>query len=233
MRRLGVMLLVAVSGCSSEKSGDKPLTPPSTSGRVALLVPGSDKNSMTAPDSFKVRFETTKGSFVVQVHREWAPSGADRFYYLAKNGFYDDTRFFRAVENFMVQFGLSGDPKLSTVWRDKYIYDDSVKQSNKRGFVTYAKGGANTRTTQLFINYKDNGQNLDGMGFAPFGQVVEGMDVVDQLYKGYGDSPAAGGKGPDQTRIRNEGNTYLDRDFPKLDKITKATVTEESKKPAA
>jgi peptidyl-prolyl cis-trans isomerase A (cyclophilin A) len=233
MRRLSLMLMVTLGACSTEKSGDKPLTTPSATGRVALLVPGSDKSSMTAPDSFKVRFETTKGNFVMQVHRDWAPSGADRFYYLAKNGFYDDTRFFRAVENFMVQFGLSGDPKLSGVWRDKYIYDDSVKQSNHRGFVTYAKGGANTRTTQLFINYKDNGRSLDGQGFAPFGQVVEGMEVVDQLFKGYGDSQAAGGKGPDQTRIRNEGNTYLDRDFPKLDKIVKTSVIEESKKPTA
>jgi peptidyl-prolyl cis-trans isomerase A (cyclophilin A) len=232
MRRFCLMLLVTISACSTEKSGDKPLTTHSPSGRVALLVPGSDKNSMTAPDSFKVRFETTKGNFVIQVHRNWAPSGADRFYYLTKNGFYDDTRFFRTVENFMVQFGLSGDPKLSGVWRDKYIYDDTAKQSNKRGFVTYAKGGANTRTTQLFINYRDNGQNLDSQGFAPFGQVVEGMEVVDQLYKGYGDAPPRGA-GPDQTRIRNEGNAYLDREFPKLDKITKTAVIEESNKPAA
>jgi peptidyl-prolyl cis-trans isomerase A (cyclophilin A) len=218
-----VTSLVLTVACSGEKSGGKALTSSSPSGRVALLLPGSDKNSLTAPDSFKVRFETSKGNFVVEVHRDWAPSGADRFYYLARNGFYDDTRFFRAIDNFMVQFGLSGDPKLSGVWRDKYIYDDTVKQSNKRAFITYAKGGANTRTTQVFINYRDNGQNLDGQGFAPFGQVVEGMEVVDQLYKGYGDAPPRG-SGPDQARVRNEGNTYLDRDFPKLDKIVKATV---------
>jgi peptidyl-prolyl cis-trans isomerase A (cyclophilin A) len=223
--------LVLMAACSGEKSGGKALTSNSPSGRVALLLPGSDKNSLTAPDSFNVRFETSKGAFVVRVHRDWAPSGADRFYYLARNGFYDDTRFFRAIENFMVQFGLSGDPKLSGVWRDKYIYDDSVKQSNKRAFITYAKGGANTRTTQVFINYRDNGPNLDGQGFAPFGQVVEGMEVVDQLYKGYGDAPPRG-SGPDQSRVRNEGNTYLDRDFPKLDKIIKATVIEEAKKTA-
>ena len=227
-RELIALILVA-AGCSTEKSGGKPLSNDSPSGRVALLVPGSDKSSVTAPDSFSARFETTKGNFVIQVHRAWSPSGADRFYYLVRNGFYDDTRFFRAIPNFMVQFGLSGDPKLSGVWRDKYIYDDEVKQSNKRGFVTYAKGGANTRTTQVFINYKDNGQNLDGQGFAPFGQVVEGMDVVDQLYKDYGDAPP-GGKGPEQMRIRNEGNAYLDKEFPKLDKIVKATVVGDNKK---
>ena len=230
MRRILTLLpLAALAACSTDKSGDKPVTDHSPRGRVALLVPGSDKSSLTAPDTFRVRFETTKGNFVVQVHRDWSPSGADRFYYLARNGFYDDTRFFRAIENFMVQFGLSGDPKLSGVWRDKYIYDDSVKQSNKRGFITYAKGGANTRTTQVFINYRDNSANLDGQGFSPFGQVVEGMEVVDQLHKGYGDAPP-GGQGPEQMRIRNEGNAYLDRDFSQLDKILKATVVEEGEK---
>jgi peptidyl-prolyl cis-trans isomerase A (cyclophilin A) len=194
--------------------------------RVHLLIPNSDKASLKAPDVFKARFETSKGNFVVEVHRDWAPVGADRFYYLVKNGFYDDTRFFRAIEGFMVQFGMSGDPKLSSVWRTQYMYDDSVKQSNKRGFITYAKGGANTRTTQVFINYGDNSRSLDPQGFAPFGQVVEGMDVVDQLYQGYGDG-APRGQGPNQTTIHNQGNAYLDRDFPLLDKTIKATIVEQ------
>jgi peptidyl-prolyl cis-trans isomerase A (cyclophilin A) len=228
-RNLIFVLLTLAAACSGEKSGGKPVNTAS-GGRVALLLPGSDKSSLTAPPVFKARFETSKGSFVMEVHRDWAPSGADRFYYLVKNGFYDDTRFFRAIDGFMVQFGLSGDPKLSGVWRDKYIYDDSVKQSNKRGFVTYAKGGANTRTTQVFINFGDNGRSLDSQGFAPFAQVVEGMDVVDQIYKGYGDG-APRGQGPDQSRIRTEGNAYLDKDFPQLDKITKTSiVVEETRK---
>lgn len=226
IRRLQILLLLAftLAACSGDRSGKAVSGPPT--GRVALLLPGKDTSSIKAPPVFKARFETSKGTFVMEVHRDWAPLGADRFYYLVKNGFYDDTRFFRVVPNFMVQFGLSGDPKLSGVWRDQYIYDDSVKQSNKRGFVTYAKGGDNTRTTQIFINFKDNGPSLDRQGFAPFGQVIEGMEIVDQLYQGYGDSKPSG-SGPEQTRIRAEGNAYLDREFSKLDKVVKATVMEE------
>ena len=225
LRKLTLIpLLTLALACSGDKSGGKSMSGGSGNNRVHLLIPGSDKTAAKAPDVFKARFETTKGNFVVEVHRDWAPGGADRFYYLVKNGFYDDTRFFRAIDGFMVQFGLSGDPKLSGVWREQFIYDDSVKQSNTRGFVTYAKGGANTRTTQVFINYGDN-RALDRDGFAPFGQVVEGMEVVDQLHKGYGDGPPRG-RGPEQLRIRNEGNTYLDRDFPELDKIKSATIVE-------
>lgn len=191
-------------------------------GRVALLLPGSDRSSLTAPAVFRAKFETTKGNFVMEVHRDWAPSGADRFYYLVRNGFYDDTRFFRVVEGFVVQFGLSGDPKISTQWREAFIQDDSVKQSNQRGFVSYAMGGPHTRSTQVFVNFKDN-TSLDTRGFAPFAQVVEGLDVVDSLYRGYGEQPS-------QAKIRNEGNAYLDREFPKLDKIVRAYVVEESVK---
>jgi peptidyl-prolyl cis-trans isomerase A (cyclophilin A) len=219
--------MLAFVACSGDKSGSK--TVETANNRVHLLIPGSDKASLKAPDVFRARFETTKGSFVIEVHRDWAPLGADRFYYLVKNGFYDDIRFFRAIDGFMVQFGMSGDPKLSSVWRTQYIYDDSVKQSNKRGFITYAKGGANTRTTQVFINYGDNSRSLDSQGFAPFGQVVDGMDVVDKLYKGYGDA-APRGQGPNQTTIHNQGNAYLDKDFPQLDKTVKATIVDEKKK---
>jgi peptidyl-prolyl cis-trans isomerase A (cyclophilin A) len=227
-RALALLSILAVAvACSGDKKGGKPVASAENS-RVHLLIPGSDKAALKAPDIFKARFETSKGSFVIEVHRDWAPQGADRFYYLVKNGFYDDTRFFRAIDGFMVQFGMSGDPKLSSVWRTQYIYDDSVKQSNRRGFVTYAKGGANTRTTQVFINYGDNSRSLDPQGFAPFGQVTDGMDVVDQLYKGYGDA-APRGQGPNQTTIHNQGNTYLDKDFPLLDKTIKATIVDEAK----
>ncbi len=175
-----------------------------------------------APPVYKVEFDSSKGSFVVEVHRDWAPNGADRFYNLVKNGFYDNTRFFRVLEGFMAQFGVNGDPKVSTVWREARIKDDPVKVSNKRTFVTFATAGPNTRTTQVFISYGDN-SNLDSQGFAPFGQVVSGMKVVDSLYNGYGEG-APRGRGPDQARVRSEGNAYLGSAFPNLDYIKKATI---------
>jgi peptidyl-prolyl cis-trans isomerase A (cyclophilin A) len=177
----------------------------------------------TAPASFKVKFDTSAGVFVVQVKREWAPNGADRFYNLVKHGYYDECRFFRVIAGFMVQFGISGDPALNNVWRGARIAPDAVKQSNKRGFITYAMGGSpDTRTTQVFINFGDNG-NLDRSGFAPFGQVVSGMDVVDKIYSGYGEG-APSGAGPEQGRTQMEGNAYLTKGFPKLDYIKKATI---------
>jgi peptidyl-prolyl cis-trans isomerase A (cyclophilin A) len=175
-----------------------------------------------APEVFKAKFETSKGVFVVEVRRAWAPAGADRFYNLVKNGFYDETRFFRVMSDFMAQFGINGDPKLSASWRAARIPDDRVTQSNKRGMITYATSGPNSRTTQVFINFADNSQ-LDGMGFAPFGQVVSGMNVVDQLYGGYGDGPPRG-RGPDQARLQMEGNAYLTKDFPRMDYVKKATI---------
>jgi peptidyl-prolyl cis-trans isomerase A (cyclophilin A) len=171
-----------------------------------------------APDVFQARFETTKGAFVIEVTRAWAPLGADRFYNLVKNGYYDNCRFFRVISGFMAQFGINGDPKLSAVWRQAQIKDDPVKQSNKRGFVTYAMAGPNTRTTQLFINYNDSNSYLDKDGFSPFGRVVEGMKVVDSLYADYGGAPS-----DQQPRIQMEGNAYLEKSFPKLDYI-KSTV---------
>jgi peptidyl-prolyl cis-trans isomerase A (cyclophilin A) len=175
-----------------------------------------------APPVYKVEFDTNKGPFVVEVHRDWAPNGADRFYNLVKNGFYDNVRFFRVVEGFMAQFGVNGDPKVSTLWREARIKDDPVKVSNKRTFVTFATAGPNTRTTQIFINYGDN-SNLDGQGFSPFGQVVSGMKVVDSLYNGYGEG-APGGRGPNQARVQTEGNAYLASAFPNLDYVKKATI---------
>ncbi len=175
-----------------------------------------------APPVYKAKFDTSKGAFVIEVHRDWAPLGADRFYNLVKNGFYDNVRFFRVVSGFMVQFGINGDPALSTRWREARIRDDAVKQSNTRGMVTFATAGPNTRTTQVFINFGNNAR-LDGMGFAPFGQVVSGMDVVDSLYSGYGEG-APRGAGPDQGRLQQEGTAYLMKDFAKMDYVKKATI---------
>jgi peptidyl-prolyl cis-trans isomerase A (cyclophilin A) len=177
-----------------------------------------------APATYKARFDTSKGVFVIDVRREWAPVGADRFYNLVKNGFYDENRFFRVISGFMVQFGINGNPQVSTPWRNAQIKDDPVKQSNKRGFITFATSGPNSRTTQVFINFGDNNR-LDGMGFASFGQVSSGMNVVDQLYADYGEG-APSGRGPNQGRIQGEGNAYLTRDFPNLDFVRKATISQ-------
>ena len=175
-----------------------------------------------APPVYKAKFDTSKGAFVIEVHRDWAPLGADRFYNLVKNGFFDNVRFFRVVSGFMVQFGINGDPNLSTKWREARIRDDAVKQSNTRGMVTFATAGPNTRTTQVFINFADN-SHLNGMGFAPFGQVTSGMNVVDALYSGYGEG-APRGSGPDQGRLQQEGNAYLMKEFGKMDFVKKATI---------
>lgn len=175
-----------------------------------------------APATYKARFDTSKGAFVITVHHDWAPKGADRFYNLVKAGFYDDVRFFRVLDDFMAQIGMNGNPEVQAAWDRARLTDDPVKQSNKRGFVTFATAGPNTRTTQFFINFKDN-SSLDRQGFAPFGEVTSGMDVVDQLYSGYGEG-APRGRGPDQGRIRMEGNAYLTKSFPKLDYVKKATI---------
>jgi peptidyl-prolyl cis-trans isomerase A (cyclophilin A) len=175
-----------------------------------------------APAVYKAKFDTSKGTFIIEVHRDWAPNGADRFYNLVKNGFYNDARFFRVINGFMVQFGISGNPDLSALWREATIPDDPVKQSNTRGMVSFATAGPNTRTTQVFINFGDNSA-LDGQGFAPFGQVASGMNVVDSIYGGYGEG-APRGRGPDQGRIQTEGNAYLVEAYPKLDYIKKATI---------
>jgi cyclophilin family peptidyl-prolyl cis-trans isomerase len=178
-----------------------------------------------APATFRANFDTSVGSFVVEVHRDWAPIGADRFYNLVKNGFYDDIRFYRVIPKFMAQFGIHGNPTISSAWRKAPpLKDEPAKQSNKRGFVTFANAGANTRSTILFINYRDN-PNLDKLpGFAPFGQVVSGMEVVDKIHGGYGESQDGGGKGPRQTLIEQQGNVYLAKEFPRLDFIKAATI---------
>ena len=188
--------------------------------------PASPGFAAQAPDSFRARFETSAGDFVVAVHRRWAPLGADRFYNLVRSGYFDGVRFFRVVSGFMVQFGIHGDPAVSAAWRDQRIPDDPVRRTNLRSFVSFATAGPGTRTTQVFINFGSN-DRLDAMGFAPFAQVVEGMDVVDRLYSGYGEG-APRGRGPDQGRIQAEGNRYLERAFPRMDYVKRASIVEPS-----
>lgn len=182
----------------------------------------------TAPATYYARFETTRGEFVVEVRRDWAPLGADRFYNLVRGGFYDGTRFFRVRPGFVVQWGLNGDPAVNAAWGDATrIEDDRVRQSNQPGFISFATSGPNTRTTQVFVNLADNAR-LDKMGFSPLGKVVSGMDVFSKLYDGYGEG-APRGKGPDQKRITAEGEAYLAKEFPKLDRILKARVTRQAR----
>ncbi|MFN7870283.1 MAG: peptidylprolyl isomerase [Planctomyces sp.] len=172
--------------------------------------------STKAPDKFRVKFETSCGDFTVEVQRDWAPLGADRFHELVQAGFYDECRFFRVVPGFVVQWGMNGDPAVYAKWKDREIKDDKVTQSNREGMITFASRGPNTRTCQLFINLADN-ERLDDLGFAPFGKVVEGLDVVKKITSEYGQRPQ-------QPLIQEEGNTYLKKEFPKMDYIKKATV---------
>jgi len=188
-----------------------------------LSNPKAPEMNETAPDTFDAKLETSKGDIVVHVTRAWAPQGADRFYNLVKNGYYNDVRFFRVIAGFMAQFGISGDPSVGAAWREAKIMDDPVTQSNTRGMVTFATSGPNTRTTQLFINFGNNA-GLDGQGFAPFGKVdEEGMKVVDALFADYGEG-APRGAGPNQMRIQSEGNKYLSEFYPNLDYIKKAVI---------
>ena len=172
---------------------------------------------------YKVRFSTTAGSFVVRVIPGWAPLGAARFRTLVESGFYDGARFFRVLPGFVAQFGINGDPAVTRKWDKSEIPDDPVTQSNTRGRVTFATAGPGTRTTQVFINFSDKNARLDSKGFSPFGEVIEGMEIVERLHAGYGEG-APGGKGPDQERIEKEGNEYLKCDFPKLDSILEARL---------
>lgn len=238
------------SGCSKEEPSRGPSAGPSSglsadSSSVASALPSSsaaapqastaagrdgndplfhpEKATLTAPDKFRVEFVTTKGNFIVEVTRAWSPHGADRFYNLVKLGFYDGVRFHRAIDDFMVQFGIHPEPSVNGAWYKAFIPDDPVVESNRRSYVTFAHAGKDTRTTQIFISYVDKQRRLDKDGFSPFGKVVEGMNVVDSLYKGYGElSPK--GKGPNASRAQREGQAYLDAEFPKLDAIKQARV---------
>jgi cyclophilin family peptidyl-prolyl cis-trans isomerase len=209
-RTYALAIVLGLAACGkTDKQPDRAVT-------SLALDPQSPALQAKAPDTFNARFETSAGAFTVQVSRAWAPLGADRFYNLVKNGFFDGTRFFRVVPGFVVQFGLSGDPAISARWHVASIPDDPVQQHNTRGTITFATAGPNTRTTQLFINFGDN-LNLDGMGFSPFGKVVDGMQVVDKIYAGYGERP-------DQRLIEARGAAYLAAQFPKLDSIARATI---------
>lgn len=216
---VAVVLVVAAASCRTDGNPGA-----GTAGGAANALTNPDKNALAkpAPDSFKVAVETSKGTFTILAHRDWAPLGVDRFYHLVQAGFFDDTRFFRVLSGFMAQFGINGDPRVSAAWEPLTIADDPVKQTNKRGMVSFAMGGPNTRTTQLFINYGNNA-NLDAMGFPPIGEVIDGMAVVDSLYSAYGEG-APDGNGPDQTRIATQGNAYLAQNFPQLDFIRRARI---------
>ncbi len=209
MKTAAIFLLVCGAALAQTKSGG------AKKGPATNLLEPSTLTAM-APETFQAKFTTTKGEFVVQVMRAWAPMGADRFYNLVRAGFYTDAAFFRVLPGFMAQFGLSARPDVSQAWLRANLSDDPVTQSNTRGRITFATAGPNTRTTQLFINFGDNSR-LDGLGFAPFGEVVQGMEVVDQINSEYGEQP-------DQTSIRTEGKSYLDQNFPKLDRILSASI---------
>lgn len=218
-------LTSAAKPFASQPSAFKPAKPPglpgARDGNDPLFHP--EKATLTAPDKFRVEFVTTKGNFTIEVTRAWSPHGADRFYNLVQLGFYDGVHFYRAIDDFMVQFGIHPEPAVNGAWYKAFLEDDPVVESNRRTYVTFAHAGKNTRTTQIFISYVDKQQRLDKDGFSPFGKVVDGMKVVDSLYKGYGEL-APKGKGPSASRYQREGALYLEAEFPKLDSIKQARV---------
>ena len=193
-----------------------------TEAQRVLLDPAGPAFQAVPPDTFHARFETTKGNVVMQVIREWSPGGAQRFYNLARNGYYDGNRFFRVLPGFVVQFGIHGAPAVQRAWDGANIMDDPVRTSNARGTVAFATAGPNTRATQLFVNFGDNGQ-LDGMGFSPIGRIVEGMDVLERLYAGYGEMDRTG---PRSQCMDSSGNAYLEQEFPQLDGIVRVSILE-------
>ena len=211
-------LLLGALSCAPLRAAD-----PSDKAAPAASLADPSKLTEKAPESFKVKFSTTKGDFVIQVSRALSPNGADRFYNLVKAGYFTDIAFFRVIPGFMGQFGIHGDPVIASAWRNATIPDDAVKGSNVRGALTFAKSGApNSRSTQFFISLADNSR-LDADGFSPFGKVVEGMDIVDKLNGEYGEG-APGGRGPNQMKVQSEGNAYLKKDFPRLDYIKSAAL---------
>lgn len=224
LARAGSLVVAAlVVGCASER-GDDEASPVDES---ALLSPSDSALAVPAPDSFRVTFQTTHGNFTALVRRSWAPHGVDRFYYLVKHGYYNNTYFFRVVEDFVAQFGMSGKPAINDAWDKRPIPDDSVRHSNTRGTISFASNGPNSRTVQLFINLTDN-RRLDhlGAGFPPIAEIVDGVSTIDSLYNGYGEG-APSGLGPRQDMIATQGNDYLKRYFPKLDMVRSATIAQE------
>jgi len=211
---IGALLLSGLTGVADDKTDTKPAV---TNAPPAASLTDPSKLTEKAPDTFKVKFDTTKGAITVEVTRSLAPNGADRFYNLVKAGYFKDIAFFRVIPGFMAQFGMHGDPKLTAIWNHANIQDDPVKGSNTRGTITYAQTGMpNSRSAQFFINFGNNSQ-LDGQRFAPFGKVTEGMDVVDKINSEYGESP-------NQGAIESQGNAYLKKSFPNLDYIKSATI---------
>ncbi len=206
---------VALVGCGSGPTvnGEPPIPK-----APAIAQADTAKGDAAGAETYQVKFETTAGDFVVEVHPDWAPKGAERFREMVEGKVLDDCRFFRVIKDFMVQFGINGDPAISKKWKTNTIKDDPVTKSNKRGYITFATSGKDSRTTQVFINYKDN-RRLDDMGFSPFGQVISGMDVVDKLNGKYGGEPSEF-----QGEIQSQGNKFLDAKFPGLDSIKKATI---------
>ena len=220
MNRLPVIALALALAVPSLSAQQRGRTGGADFSKAKLRTPAALKD--TAPETYKAKFDTSAGVFVIEGHRDWAPNEADRFYNLVKYGFFDDCRFFRVIPNFMVQFGINGNPVITKAWKDATMKDDPVKQSNKRTFVSFAQTGLpNSRSTQVFINYVDRNTFLDrsGQGFAPFGQVISGMEVVDKLYSGYAEQAQQQAQ-----RIEAEGNAFLAKSFPKLDYIKKATI---------
>ena len=212
-----ILLPLLLAMCGGDAQNAEPRQPVNP-----LLRP--DRFTETAPTTFRARFETTAGDVVLELHRDWAPLGVDRFYNLAKNGFFDDSRVYRVMDGFMAQFGIHADPYVTQAWKTQFIVDDPVAQTNSRGRVTFAKGGLHTRTTEIFINYRDN-PGLDEEGFSPIGEVIDGMDVVDAFYAEYGDGPPRG-SGPYAAMAQARGNEYLDAEFGELTKIIRVTVEE-------
>ena len=215
----GALLL----GCPKEEETETRSQGEETTAASEAKMGEAAQQQDTVPGQYTVELDTTKGAIVIEVRRDWAPNGADRFYELVQNGYFTDVAFFRVVSGFMAQAGISGDPALNTAWREKRIPDDPVKASNMRGTVTFATSGPDSRTTQFFINFSDNSR-LDGMGFAPFGKVKD-MAPVDALYDGYGEG-APRGRGPSQGQMQTQGNAYLKASFPKLDYIKSARIIE-------
>jgi len=210
--------LLAATGCGGE-SGETTEGPPPN----PLMQP--ENFSATAPETFVARFATTKGVIRIQVVREWAPLGADRFYNLVRGGYYDGGTFHRVMEGFMAEFGIHGDPWVNQFWRQATLDDEPVRKPNTRGRVSFSKNQPNTRTVQVFINADEN-RSLDGQGFSPFGEVIEGMEVVEALYSDYGESPTRGGEGVYAAMAIAKGDEYLNEEFPLLDRIERAVVEE-------
>jgi len=226
-------LTVAVAAIILGALAFESCVPPGARGAIANPL-------VAVPDSFIVAFRTSRGRFDAMVHTDWAPTGADRFYELVNDRYFDGVRFFRVVKNFVAQFGISGNPAANTAWSVRRIADEPVRHSNARGTIAYARGGPGTRTVQLYINLRDNTRldSLNGFGFPPIAEVISGMQVVDSLYSGYGEgAPASGARpgrsGPSQDSIEALGNRYLERGWPKLDYIKTARVIREWRTPAA